>query len=110
MLKKVVCSFAVLGLALASAKSYNMTLSVPMSAGNTELKAGNYEVSVKGQNVVISGWKTENSIPVRVETGAKRYEATSVKYKTENGKKQIYEIQLGDSKTKLIFVEAAPLP
>lgn len=110
MLRKVVFSFAVLGLALASAKSYNMTLSAPMSAGNAELKAGNYEISVKGHDVVIKGWKTEHSVPVRVETGDTRYDATSVKYKTEGGKKQIQEIQLGDSKTKLVFVEAAPQP
>jgi len=110
MMRKVVFSFAVLGLALASAKSYQMTLSTPVVAGNTELKAGNYEVSVSGQNAVIKGWKSESRTPVRVETVDTKFEATSVKYKLEGGKKQIQEIQLGDSKTKLVFVEAAPQP
>ena len=110
MMRKVVFSFAVLGLALASAKSYQMTLSTPVVAGNTELKAGNYEVSVSGQNAVITGWKTESKTPVRVETVDAKFAATSVKYKVEGGKKQIQEIQLGDSKTRLVFVDASPQP
>jgi hypothetical protein len=59
---------------------------------------------------VITGWKTESKTPVRVETVDTKYPATSVKYKVEGGKKQIQEIQLGNSKTKLVFVEASPLP
>ncbi|HWD00699.1 MAG TPA: hypothetical protein VG456_28275 [Candidatus Sulfopaludibacter sp.] len=110
MLRKIVFSFAVLGLALASAKSFQVNLSTPALAGNTELKAGNYEVSVSGQNAVIRGSKVDNQVPVKVETVDRKYDETSVKYSLASGKKQIQEIHLGGTKTKLVFSEAAPLP
>lgn len=110
MLRKVVFSFAVLGLALASAKSYTVNLFEPALAGNTELKAGEYEVSVAGQNVVLKGAKVESQSPVKVETVEKKYDATSVKYIVNGGKRQILEIHLGGTKTKLVFTDATPLP
>jgi len=110
MLRKVVFSFAVLGLALASAKSYTVALFEPATAGTTELKAGEYEVSVDGQNAVIKGGKVNAQTPVKVETADRKYDSTSVKYTVSGGKKQIQEIHLGGTKTKLVFTEAAPLP
>jgi hypothetical protein len=110
MLRKVVFSFAVLGLALASAKSYTVNLSAPTFAGATELKAGSYEVSLAGQNVVIQGRKVESQNPVRVETVDKKYANSGVKYNIVDGKKQIQEIYLGGTKTKLVFNETVPVP
>jgi hypothetical protein len=110
MLRKVVFSFAVLGLALASAKSFTVKLYEPAVAGSTELKPGSYEVSVSGQNAVIKGGKVDSQSPVKVETVANKYDNTSIKYLITGGKKQIQEIHLGGTKTKLVFMEAAPLP
>jgi hypothetical protein len=110
MLRKVVFSFAVLGLAIASAKSYTVKMFEPAQVGNTELKAGEYEVSLSGQNAIIKGGKVNSQNPVKVETSDQKYDATSVKYFVSGGKKQIQEIHLGGTKTKLVFTEAAPLP
>ena len=110
MLRKVVLSFAVLGLALASAKSYSVTLSEPALAGNTELKAGQYQVSVTGQNAVLHSGKVDTQAPVKVEAADTKYDQTSVKYIMAGGKKQIQEIHLGGTKTKIVFTETVPVP
>ncbi len=110
MLRKVVFSFAVMGLALASAKSYDVKLFEPALAGSTELKAGDYQVSVDGQNVTLKNGKTASQLPAKVELADQKYDATSVKYVTANGKKQIQEIHLGGTKTKLVFTETVPVP
>ncbi len=110
MLRKVVFSFAVMGLALASAKSYGLRLFEPAMAGNTELKAGEYKVTIDGSNAVLKNGKSENQVPVKVESAGAKYDATSVKYVVVNGKKQIQEIHLGGSNTKLVFTEAVPVP
>ena len=110
MLRKIVFSFAVLGLALASAKSYRVDVYEPAYAGSTELKAGSYEVSTDGQNAVIRGNKVDSQNPVKVETAERKFDNTSVKYVITGGKRQIQEIHLGGTKTKLVFTETAPLP
>jgi len=110
MLKRVVCFVAVVGMAIASSKSYRVDLYDPAVAGSTELKAGTYEVSLNGQNAVIRGGKVDSQTPVKVETVDKKYDSTSVKYVVIDGKRQVREIHLGGTKTKLVFVEAAPLP
>lgn len=110
MLRKVVFSVAVLGLAIASAKSYKVDLYEPAYAGSTELKKGSYDVSVEGQNAVIRGDKVDSQNPVKVETSDHKYDSTSVRYLVSNGKRQIQEIHIGGTKTKLVFTEAAPLP
>jgi len=105
-----VLSFAVLGLALASAKSYTMNLFEPALAGSTELKAGEYQVSVDGQNAVIRSGKTTSQVPAKIEAADTKYDNTSVKYVVSGGKKQIQEIHLGGTKTKIVFTEAVPVP
>ena len=110
MLRKVVFSFAVLGLALASAKSYTVDLYSTAFAGATELKAGSYEVKLAGQNAVIQGRKVESQNPVRVETVDTKYANSGVKYTIVDGKRQIQEIYLGGTKTKLVFSETVPAP
>ena len=110
MLRKVVFSFAVLGLALASAKSYKVSLYEPALAGSTELKPGDYQVSVNGQNAVLRAGKVESQVPVKVESADTKYDNTSVKYTTSGGKRQIQEIHLGGTKTKIVFTEAVPAP
>jgi hypothetical protein len=110
MLRKVVFSFAVLGLALASAKSYSVSLFEPALAGTTELQPGQYQVSVTGQTATIRIGKTASEVPVKVEASDTKYDNTSVKYVVSGGKKQIQEIHLAGTKTKIVFTEAVPVP
>lgn len=109
-MKKAVLCFAVLGLAIASAKSYNVTLPEKSEAGATELKPGDYKVEVTGDKAVIKSGKVTVEAPVKVETNDRKYDSTSVKYSSADGKMRIQEIHLGGTKTRIVFTEAAPLP
>jgi uncharacterized protein YjbK len=96
-------AFAILALAIASAKSYTITLPEPAKAGNTELKAGDYKVEVVDQKAVIRDGKTESQVPVKVESAGSKYDTTSVLYGESNGSREIREIHIGGTTTKLIF-------
>lgn len=103
MIKKFVISFAVLALAVASAKTYSVTLFETSVVAGTELKPGDYKVDVKDAKVVISNGKQSIEAPVKVETADKKFGSTSVRYTNGNGKLAIQEIRLGGTKQKLLF-------
>ena len=103
MIRRFLLTFAVLGLALASAKSYTVTLFPPATVGAVELVPGDYRVDVVDQKVVIRGGKVEAQSPVKVEAGDTRYQTTTVRYENLNGKMRIQEIRLGGTKTRLVF-------
>jgi len=108
MKRKLVLSFALIGLAVASAKSYSVTLLEKAEAGNTELKPGDYKVEVNGDTATLRQGKVSAQSPVKVETNDRKYDSTSVKYSTADGKMRIEEIHLGGTKTKLVFAEPVP--
>jgi hypothetical protein len=103
MKSKLVLAFAVIGLAVASAKSYTLNLYAPASVGSTELKAGSYTVEVKDSKAVIKSGKVRAEADVKVETNGDRYGATTVRFNEAGGKMLIQEIRLGGTNTKLIF-------
>jgi hypothetical protein len=47
MLKRFVLAFAILGLAVASAENYRVTLSQPSKVEGKQLKAGEYRLSLE---------------------------------------------------------------
>lgn len=102
MTKKLLVVFALLGLAVASAKQYSLTLFQPSVLGATELKAGDYKVEVTGDKVVIKSGKVTGEAAVKVETGNEKFRSTSVRYANGDGKYQIQEIRLGGTNMKLI--------
>ena len=102
MTKKLLVVFAVLGLAIASAKQYSLTLFQPSVLGATELKAGDYKVEVKEDKVFVRSGKTVGEAPVKVETGNEKFNSTSVRYANADGKYRIQEIRLGGTNMKLV--------
>lgn len=103
MTKKLLLAFAVIGLAVASAKSYTVNLYSPALLGSTELKPGAYKVEVKDSTAVVSAGKVQAEAPVKVETNGTKYDTTTVRFADANGKMKIQEIRLGGTNTKLIF-------
>ena len=103
MTKKFILLFAVLALSVASAETYKVTLFQPTVVQGTELKAGDYRLDVQDAKVVISKGKQTVEAPVKVENGDQKFNATSVRYGTDNGKYALQEIRLGGTKTKLVF-------
>jgi uncharacterized protein YdbL (DUF1318 family) len=97
--------FAALGLSIASAKSYDVTLDSASKVGNVELKAGKYSLAVMDNTKVkftnANGEAVEAS--AKVATVEKKFQATQVDMKQINGTAQVNEIDLGGTKTKILF-------
>jgi len=97
--------FAVLGLSAASAKSYQIVLDSTAKAGNVTLKPGRYEVAVDASKVrfknLSSGKSTETE--GRLENTEKKFQDTSINATKEGSANEIHEINLGGTKTKIVF-------
>jgi hypothetical protein len=92
------------GLAVASARSYTITLSETATVGNAVLKPGDYKLEVNDQTAVIRQGKVQTESPVKVEEGDTKFATTAVRYvSSADGKVHIQEIRLGGTKTKLVF-------
>jgi len=104
MLRKVLPFFLVAGLAVASARSYTVSLFQPSLIGTTELKPGEYKLEVNDQKAVITKGKVRTESTVKVEEGDTKFDTTTVRYvNSTDGKVRIQEIRLGGTKTKLVF-------
>jgi len=92
-------------LSIASAKSYEITLSGPTKAGNVQLKAGLYHLKIDGSNAVFTDVDSAKSftVPVKVENTDKKFDQTKVDATKDNGTAVINDIELGGSKTKVEF-------
>ncbi|MBV9508378.1 MAG: hypothetical protein JO323_25590 [Acidobacteriia bacterium] len=97
--------FAAIGLSIASAKSFDITLDSAAKAGNLDLKAGKYTLAVMDDSKVrftnASGQTVEAS--AKVSTSDKKFQNTLVDTKQVNGAMQINEIDLGGTKTRVQF-------
>lgn len=102
-MKRIVFVFLVLALAVASAKTYSVTLFQPSVIGGTELQPGEYKVDVQDTKIVIKSGKQTVESPVKVETASEKFSSTSVRYASGDGKYRIQEIRLGGTNTKLVL-------
>ena len=102
-MKKLLCSFALLGLAIASAKSYTVNLYQAARVGSTELKAGTYRLEVVDQKAVISNGSAHGEAPVTMSDSDKKHPNTSVRLLVGEGTPRIDEIRIGGTKTTLKF-------
>ena len=106
MNRKVVLSLvAFAGLAMASAKSYTLSLFFPVKVGTTQLKAGEYRLEVADNKVIITSGKLRGEAQVRVEENGTRYNTTTVRVAGAAGDQRIQEIHIGGTKTRLVLNE-----
>jgi hypothetical protein len=104
MKKTFLLTLAVLaGSAVASAKSFNLTLFQPSVVGGAELQPGDYKLDLNESKVVIHQGKKSAEVTVTVENGGEKFSSTSVRYQSGDGKYRIQEIRLGGTKTRLVF-------
>ena len=104
MMRKVLPFFLVAGLAVASARSYTVSLFEPAMVGTTELKPGDYKIEVNDQTAIIRQGKVRTESQVKVEEGDTRFAKTVVRYvNNADGKVRIQEIRIGGTKTRLLF-------
>jgi hypothetical protein len=104
MTRKFLLSFAILAVsAVASAKSFNVTLFQPSIIGGAELQPGDYKLDLTESSVVFRSGKKRAEAAVKVETGDQKFSSNSVKYQNGDGKYRIREIRLGGTNTTLVF-------
>ena len=109
MLKRFVLAFAILGLAVANAATYKVTLSQPSKVEGKQLKAGEYRLNVEASKLTIVSGKESVEVPVKIQNGETKFDSTAVRYTGTGDKVSIQEIRLGGTKTTLLFVEQTGL-
>jgi hypothetical protein len=98
----LVGAMALSSAALASAKTYDITLLGPAKAGAVELQPGEYKVRVEGSQAVFTDAHNKSfTVPATVENAAKKFGYTSVETANHDGMDTIQAIDLGDSKTRV---------
>jgi hypothetical protein len=103
-MKKVLLSFATIALAVASAaSSHKITLFQPAQVAGTELKPGDYKLTLDGNKALIKSGKTQVEATVRTETADSKFVSTTVRYANGDGKYKLQEISLGGTNTKVVF-------
>ena len=106
-MKKAAVTFATLfllaALATANAKTYSVKLLSPMVVAGTELKAGTYDIDLKGSSFTIKDGKTPITVPARLEKVDNKYPSTSIRYRVSGGKNELDEIRLGNTNLKLVL-------
>ena len=104
MTRKLLLSFGTIALAVASAaSSHKITLFQPSLVNGTELKAGEYKVTVQDNKATITSGKTSVQADVKTETADTKFSSTTVRYRNGDGKYRLQEIRLGGTTTRLVF-------
>ena len=103
MTKKLVISFLMLALAVACAKTYHVTLFQPSVIAGTELKAGEYQLKLEGDQLTVKNGKIVAQATVKVEQNGEKYSRTAVRYHNGDGKYRVQEIRLGGTNIKLVL-------
>ncbi len=105
-MKKCLFLFGVLGLAIMSAKSYDVSLAAPATVGNNKLTRGEYKVEVNGSKAVFTNAmdpKKTFEANVKVENVGSKFEHTAIESRRVAGEDHIKQIQLGGTKLQLDF-------
>jgi hypothetical protein len=110
MFSKFLVAFAILALVVASAgtvpgpgSSFRVTLTQPSVVKGSDLKPGDYKLSLSADKATFAAGKTNVEAPVKIETGTEKFRSTAIRYITENGKAVISEIRIGGTTTRLLF-------
>src|SRR5438309_1347902 len=98
--------FAVVGLSLASAKSYEISVDAVSKAGDAQLQPGLYKVSIVGNKVKFTSETSGKSVETNAvvdSTGKAKFDATAVESAQGASGNTISEIDLGGTATKVKF-------
>ena len=98
-------ALALASLGIASAKSYDITLSTRAMAGSTELKPGDYKLKVEGTQAIFTDVQSSKTwtTAVKVENSAQKFDHTIVESTNQGDMDHIHAIDLGGSNMKLEF-------
>jgi hypothetical protein len=110
-MNKLMLAASVFTLGIATAAStYHVKIADSTWIGQNQLKPGEYDVKVDAAGkVTFKMGKTVVEAPAKIETNASKYSDTQMNTKTVNGQQQLKELDLGGTKSKLTFSDAAPV-
>lgn len=96
---------AIFTLSVASAKTYEITLSSPTKAGSVQLKPGEYRLTVSGNKAIFVDVQTTKSFTtgVKIKTSDTKFDDTKIDSAKDGDTNVIKDIQLGGSKTEIDF-------
>jgi hypothetical protein len=98
--------FAILGLSLASAKSFEISVDSVSKVGDIQLQPGAYKVTLDGANVKFTNEDSGKSVETKavIEPNNKaKFDATALETVQKDGATIVNEIDLGGTKTDLKF-------
>lgn len=95
--------FASLALLASAAPTYKITLTEPAVVAGSAVKAGDYRIVVNGDKATLTSGKIHLEVPVTVQNGKEKFQYTSVECRTEGGKNVLNDVQLGGTRTILVF-------
>jgi len=98
--------FAILGLSLASAKSYEISVDSVSKVGDVQLQPGAYKVTFDGTKVKFTNEESGKSVEATgtVEQNNKaKFDATALETVQKDGVTTVNEIDLGGTRTDIKF-------
>lgn len=111
MTKKLVLVLVVMALVAVAgnvpkAGTYQFTLSRQAAINGSVLQPGDYKLVVRDTNAVVTAHDGRTAeATVKIETAPAKFPTTAVTIQVHDGKPVISEIDLGGSKTKLLFAQ-----
>lgn len=91
-----------LGIACAASSTYKVTLPSDTWAGDTQLKAGNYKVTVEGNQATFVSGKQKIEVPATVEQTSKKSSDTQL----ETSGTKLQAIDIGGTTTKIVIKDS----
>jgi hypothetical protein len=90
--------------AFAAPKAYNVVISKPLQVGTAQLTPGSYKMVLEGDKAVFTiAHHTAVTVPVKVETAARKYSETVLDAVDKGGTLHLNFIALGGSTNKVEF-------
>jgi len=106
MTTKFFIGFAILGLSIASAKSYEISVDNVSKVGDVQLQPGAYKVTLAGSTVKFTDENSGKSVQTNAtveSTNKSKFDATALETVQKDGVTTVNEIDLGGTRTDLKF-------
>jgi hypothetical protein len=101
----ILLAFGFLTCVASADQSYRITLSNASKIGSIELQPGDYKLVVDVPKVIFTELRTRKSVGLaaKVENVDEKFDKTEIHWSQVDGIRQIIEIRIGGSKTKIAF-------
>ncbi len=108
---KTMLGVGVFSLGIATAASvYHVKIADPTWVGQNELKPGEYVVTLDDAGkITFKMGKNVIEAPAKVETSTSKFSGTQMNTTSVNGQSQLKELDLGGTKSKVLFTSGSPV-